>query len=220
MVALWHHSEEPFSVPGGTFMFLCVDMKVTGRLKMAFCIYTSKEKIFIIHLMFILQPCVPGYVVPGPWRNDLWLRGPGALEERSMATWSRGPGGQSCFSKQYSYIKKKFVGVPAPSSRKKKKHPKKTTSDHGVQASVTRWDDRHTTTFSDVLTRSSLFRVERFTRANEMPAFRAVRVWEGSEERKGEIMKRDEAAIDMGYTYIFIYLYIREKTLAKSQESR
>lgn len=27
-----------------------------------------------------------------------------------------------------------------------------------------------------VLTKSSLFRVERFTRANEMPAFRAVRV--------------------------------------------
>lgn len=29
-----------------------------------------------------------------------------------------------------------------------------------------------------VLTKSSLFRVERFTRANEMPAFRAVRVCE------------------------------------------
>lgn len=28
------------------------------------------------------------------------------------------------------------------------------------------------------LTRSSLFNVDRFTRANEMPAFRAVRVWE------------------------------------------
>jgi len=29
MVLLWRHSEEPFSVPDGTFMFLCVETLTT-----------------------------------------------------------------------------------------------------------------------------------------------------------------------------------------------
>jgi len=27
MVLLWHHSEEPFLVPGGSFMVLCADVE-------------------------------------------------------------------------------------------------------------------------------------------------------------------------------------------------
>lgn len=43
-----------------------------------------------------------------------------------------------------------------------------------------------------VLTKSSLFRVERFTRANEMPAFRAVRVCK-MERRDDETDKCNDA---------------------------
>lgn len=92
-----------------------------------------------------------------------------------------------------------------PSTHLPKHHPKKNNKNTGPTSLVPAELDHYPQSLHNkhimifhagiagmlVLTKSSLFRVDRFTRANEMPAFRAVRVWEKKRER--EMMKSDKS---------------------------
>jgi len=48
MVPLWHHSQEPFLVPEGTFIFLCVPLRAEQNGNLAdFFGYSMIEKHFL-----------------------------------------------------------------------------------------------------------------------------------------------------------------------------